>query len=683
MKRYFRVLRLLLIALTIILLPACSRADNLTCNYLPGIMNDFLANHYAMRFLDETIAAHTVDQMIKRLDTTKTLFYEADVVKLRRDLIEMFGTIQEGKCTALTDVYSLLLKRAKENEQFVKEFLGAGYKLDESVEINTDIDKRPYPKTKAEKEDILRKFVHFQIANDLLADNSLAEAKKQLIHRYELQTKRLAERNPDKLIESFAEAFAVALDPHSAYMSPDSLEEFRIHMQLSLEGIGAMLSSENGFTIIEELVPGGGAERSGLIKPKDRIIAVAQEKEKPVNVIDMDLKEVIKMIRGKKGTRVTLTILRRGAKTDRFTVTIVRDKINLKEQEAKITYENRKVGKQKYLFGIIRLPSFYGEQKEGKSAYRDVKALLEEAKAKKVDGIVLDLSRNGGGLLNDAVRITGLFIDRGGVVATKNAEGRINILANGISSRETGNGMLKITGYPRENRAAVYTGPLVVLTSRLSASASEIVAGALKDYRRAVIVGADHTFGKGSVQRVEQLPRGLGGMRVTTDMFFLPGGTSTQKAGVAADVVLPGLFSNEDIGEQTLDYALPTQAIPPFVYTPANASVPYPPWRPVDPALVSYLAAKSKARVEKSKAFAEIVKTNQEIAAKKGIVRIADLRDETKKENLAKTDWSELRKKSKEREIPFDEEGVNILLDMIAMNPAATAAVSPSGDPTK
>jgi carboxyl-terminal processing protease len=209
--------------------------------------------------------------------------------------------------------------------------------------------------------------VQFQIENALLAGVDLAEAKKQQIHHYELQTMRVVERNPQKLILSAAEAFARALDPHTNYLSPENLEDLRIHMQLSLEGVGASLSSDNGFTVIEGLIPGGGAERSGLLKLKDKIIAVAQEGEKPVNVIDMDLHNIIKMIRGKKGTKVTLTILRQAEQTNRFDVTITRDRIDIKEQEAKIDYEFRTVGGRQYRFGVIDLPSFYGDEKENKS----------------------------------------------------------------------------------------------------------------------------------------------------------------------------------------------------------------------------------------------------------------------------------------------------------------------------
>ncbi|MBE0556148.1 MAG: PDZ domain-containing protein, partial [Proteobacteria bacterium] len=375
----------------------------------------------------------------------------------------------------------------------------------------------------------------------------------------------------EKLVTSIAQAFAQALDPHTSYLSSENLEDLRIHMQLSLEGIGAALSSDNGFTVIEELVPGGGAERSGLLKPKDKIIAVAQEGERPVDVSDMDLRSIIKMIRGKKGTQVTLTILRQAERTERFEATITRDKIDMKEQEAKIAYETGTVNGRRYRFGVIDLPSFYGDEKGNKSCYEDVKGLLAEAKQRHVDGIVLDLSRNGGGLLGEAVRLAGLFLGKGGIAATKNGNGQVTILANGSAAVTEGD-RRNVIAFPAEDPRALYTGPLVVLTSRLSASASEIVAGALKDYGRAVIVGSDRTFGKGSVQELTPLPRDLGGMKVTTGLYFLPGGTSTQMMGVEADVRLPVWFMLEDIGETALDYPLPVQAITPFLGVPGKAA---------------------------------------------------------------------------------------------------------------
>ena len=392
--------------------------------------------------------------------------------------------------------------------------------------------------------------------------------------------------------------------------------------------------------------------------------------------IDMDLRDVVKMIRGKKGTKVTLTILRQAEKMDRFAVTIVRDRIDIKEQEAKLTYETRRVGPREYVFGIIDLPLFYGGETDDKSCYEDVKGLLKKAKGKNVDGMILNLSRNGGGLLRDAVRIAGLFLDKGGVVATKDGQNNISILANGISSRQDREGKRSILSFPKEDPAAIYTGPLVVFTSRVSASASEIVAGALKDYHRAVIVGADHTFGKGSVQTLAHLPLGFGGMNVTIALYFLPGGTSTQKTGVAADIVLPGLFSYEEIGESALDYPLPTQTIAPFVYSPDGSPGSYPPWRLVNSSLIAILAAKSAARIAKDESFAEIIKTSKEIAGRKHIVRISDLRKENEKENAGKKPVRELQRKAKDQETPYVAEGVNILLDMITAQSAAATAAS-------
>jgi carboxyl-terminal processing protease len=640
-------------------------ARDLTCDRLPVLMEAFHESHYAIKSITPEIRTQAVDQMIKRLDPSKTLLYEADLDRLKPLLADLFTGAERGNCTSLKPVYDLLVARARENEAIVKKLLGPDFRPDRNVALNLDIDKRPYPKTSAEKQSLLRKIVLFQIENALLAGIEPAEAREQQIHRYELQTRRVIEQDPAELITTSAEAFARALDPHTSYLSAQNFEDLKISMNLSLEGIGAVLSSDNGFTIIEELIPGGGAEKSGLIKPKDKIIAVAQQGEKPVDVIDMDLRDVISMIRGKKGTRVTLTILRQANRKERFDVTIVRDKVDVREQEAKITFETRKANGKTYRFGVIELPSFYGGEKGGRSSYQDVKKLLAEARQKGVDGILLNLSRNGGGMLDEAVRLTGLFIGSGGVVAVKDSRAQETILANGRAAAPRANGRRNVIRFPAEDPRSVYTGPLVVLTSRMSASASEIVAGALKDYRRAVVAGSDHTYGKGSVQTLLELPWGLGAMKVTTALYFLPGGRSTQKAGVAADVRLPGLFALEDIGEASLDYALPGQAIAPFMGTPEKTAAS---WTPVDERLIAALAAKSQARVSRDAKFARIIKDNKEAAEKQGLIQLDDYRQSVKKENGGKNKLTlaEQRQKARDQYAPFINETVNILLDMIA-----------------
>ena len=662
---FLNLQRLPLILLLFLLLPVSSIAENnIPCNRLPMLMKGFLVNHYAMKNMTPAIQTHAVDQMLKSLDPSKTLLYESDLERLRPVLQKIFTSMQSGDCTPLRPVYDVLVTRARENEVIVKEILGPDYRVDDTVELNIDVNKRTSVKTAEQKRELLRKVLQFQIDNAMMTGIDLAEAKKQQIHRYELQTLRVIERNPEKLINSVANAFALALDPHTSYLSPENFEDMKIQMQLSLEGIGAVLSSDNGFTVIEELIPGGGAERSGLLKPKDKIIAVAQEGKKPVNVIDMDLRDVIKMIRGKKGTEVTLTILRQAKRTDRFDITILRDKIDITEQAAKITYETRTVDGRHYRFGVIELPSFYGDEKENKSCHEDVKNLLTQAQKSRVDGIVLDLSRNGGGLLNEAVRLTGLFIGAGKIVAIRDSREKVMILSNGSDGLQNEDDGREIIALPTDNPNAVYTGPLVVLTSRLSASASEIVAGALKDHHRAVIVGQDRTFGKGSVQTVIPLPWNMGGMKITTALYFLPGGKSTQKTGVEADVQLPIWFSLEDIGETELDYPLPAQSIAPFLNTPGSTT---PSWKPVKQPLLAKLAARSSARVAKNAKFAEIIKNNKEAAGKKGLIRLADLRKEIKDDDKKNKTSAELKQKARDQYIPFVEESVNILLDMVTM----------------
>lgn len=517
------------------------------CRDLPALFRVFMQQHYAIKKIDETLEKHTAWRFIEILDPSKNLLLASDVARLQAELPSTFTEASHGDCHQLDAAWALVIERSSEDQHIANEVLTPSFKVDDKTELVLDPDKRQFAKDGSERATRVRNMVHFQMSNYLGAGLAMDQAKRQLLHRYELIDKRLAERqNKGEIPSLWAEAFAEALDPHSAYMGPDELTDFEIALKLSLEGISAVLTTDDGFTVIQSLVPGGQAEKTGQLRPKDKIIAVAQENEAPVPTIDMDLGDVVKMIRGKKGTRVTLTVLREAKATKTFVVTIVRDKIDVSSQAAKITYETHKAGERTIKIGIIDLPSFYGGEKGGRSSFEDMKRLLGEARAQKADGIVLDLSRNGGGLLDDAVRISGLFIKRGAVVGTKSTDGKLSVLDDTDSEVE-------------------WAGPLAIVISRASASASEIVAGALHDYRRALIIGSEKTFGKGTVQVVVPMPAEIGALRVTTGMFFLPGGASTQLKGVPADITVPSVFDGFNMGEDKLEYALPAQSVAPFL----------------------------------------------------------------------------------------------------------------------
>lgn len=630
-----------------------AQAAPLRCGDLPLIVRGLNDRHYAEKSLRAELKARTAHQFIEQLDGQRTLLLQSDVARLEKELPEVFDSMRQGQCAVLDGVARLVAQRADEDLALATKVLGPTYALDESTEILLDPKKRGWPATAADRAALVTKFIHFQVSNYLNTGLTLEAAKKQLVHRYELSAKRVRERfATEDLPGMFAEAYAAALDPHSSFMSADVLEDFKISMRLSLEGIGAGLISDDGMITIETLIPGGQADKTGQLRPKDKIISVTQEGDKPVTVIDMDLRDVVKMIRGKKGTKVTLNILREGKDTQSFDVTIVRDKIDVKEQAAKIRYETRSASGKELKVGVIELPSFYGSSEAGgRSSYQDVKNLLLEAKKAKVDGVVLDLSKNGGGLLEDAVRISGLFISEGGVVATKDSSGKRDVLAD-------------------EDDETVYAGPLVVLTSPISASASEILAGALKDYRRALVVGSERSFGKGTVQTLEPLPGGLGALKVTTGMFFLPGGRSTQGAGVAADIKVPMLLDGLEVGERLLDYSLPPQNTDPFVSKQANAGDADDHWTPVSDAVVQSLAAKSAARVAKKAEFAEIKKEAEESAKNKGPVKLAEMRKKAKK-GTPEREKEDDRYKGLEAAVVA--EGVDILVDMLAAQQPQTA----------
>ncbi len=588
----------------VLILPTTARAA-LTCGDIPDLTTFFFQKHIAAHQLDEGIRSRTIQTYLKRLDPQRVFFLESERAELEASLRSLFLETRSSDCSRLRRLHQDVLGRNREIEGFVRGFVARDdYSLDTQASLLLDPDERGSPATKAERDELLRTLVHFQISNYLEADATLEEAKQRIIHRYELVTKRVAELSREDLYAQFLDAFANALDPHSSYLSNHVWEDFQIQMELSLEGIGVALTERDGYAVVEQVIPGGATDRASALEPGDRIVAVAEEGRDPVDIIDMALRDVVRLIRGRKGTRVQLTVLRQGESTERFKVAIQRDKIDLEQQAAKLRIESVETEGKTLRVGVLDLPSFYGGDRDPakRLGSRDVRRLLAQVRREKLDGLLLDLSRNGGGLLEDAVTISGFFIEEGGVVAVRDGGDRGRVL-------------------PDPDDSVLYDGPLVILTSRVSASASEILAGALKDYRRAVVVGDDHTFGKGTVQSLFPLRPGLGALKVTTGLFFRPGGSSTQHAGVAADVVTPSLFATDEFGESAQAHSLRAPSIDPFLENGARPRS----WKPVTNELLVELARRSEQRQTENEFFTTMREELAERKSEEGIVRLADL----------------------------------------------------------
>jgi carboxyl-terminal processing protease len=590
--------------------PAPTRAEaELSCKVIPELASQFLRRHVEHRRLTDELQVRTAQGYIRRMDPSKTLLLQSEVQDLEAELAQVFEKARKGDCSRLEKLQKELVTRYARLEGWVREEIEKDdFAVDPNTELVIDPGDRGHPLGESEQRDLLRRQIDFQLANYLSAGTPLDEAKERLVHRYELFTKRAHEVDTEDLYAGYLGAFASSLDPHSDYLSPDYYEDFQITMTLSLEGIGVALSSRDGYSIVERILPGGAANRTGGLRPEDRIIAVAQEDGEAVDVIDMALRDVVRLIRGKRGTPVRLTVLRKGATTERFDVEIVRDKIDLEEQAASLRYEMVPAGDRELKLAVIELTSFYGDKHPGRrQCAEDVARLLAQAQREGADGLLLDLSRNGGGLLDFAIEISGFFVDEGPIVAVRDRRGPLQVLVD-----------------PHED--VRFTGPIVVLISRASASASEILAGALKDYRRAVIVGDDHTFGKGTVQTVVPLPDGLGALKMTTAMFFRPGGLSTQRSGVRSDLVIPSLLNTERFGEGSQPHALPSQQVSPFLNAPTSSSEDIH-WRPVGEDTVQELARRSEERVEASEVFRTIERELAKNAARNGVVRVAEILD--------------------------------------------------------
>jgi carboxyl-terminal processing protease len=626
----------------------------LSCGDLRDLSTLLLQKHIRIHMMTPEVRSRAVETYVQRLDPQRLLYLLAEKQRLTERLEEAFLQLRSGECAKLRAIHEDAVARTREQEAYVRNFVGAeGYQLDTTVEIVLDPEKRGWPTSEEQRKSWLHAMLHFQVSNFLSAGEPLAEAKKRIVHRYELRTARLAKLERDELYAGFLDSLANALDPHSSYLTQDALDDFQIQMELSLEGIGVALSERDGYSVVEQVIPGGAADRIGKLQPQDRIVAVGEDEQVPVDIIDMPLREVVNKIRGKKGTRVHLTVVREGEKAERFHVAIVRDKIDLEEQAAKLRLETVEREGARLKLAVIELPSFYGDGNgdPGKrQGSRDVQRLLEEAKREKAQGLLLDLSRNGGGLLDDAVRISGFFVKRGGIVAVQSSEERTRVLED-------------------PDGALVWDGPLVLLTSRVSASASEILAGAMKDYRRAVVVGDAETFGKGTVQSLIPLRPGLGALKITTGLFFRPGGASTQHAGVAADVVLPSLLTEDLVGERTQPHSLRVDGIKAFVSSSANGDRDGERFAPLSDPIVSELARRSQQRISGSELFKEIEAQVAKRKADDGVVRLSELLAEQEQEK-AKNGGEQAAanpEAADDAATPQLEEALHVLADLVQL----------------
>ena len=551
---------LLRLALLLFLFPSFLAAQDekqkLTGPVIKGIVEQFVSMHYAQKPLDDEMSAKIFKLYLNRLDPAHYYFLAADVNEFQKYETRIDDMLLRGKVKLALEIFERFKVRLSERLAMMEEFLAEDFDFSRDANWTLERDDLPYPETTEEARKIWRTKIKFDLLTLKLADTSIKDGKERLMKRVRGMWKDFSQYENDDVVSIFLNSMAAAYDPHSSYLAAQDLKNFDISIKLSLEGIGAVLRWEDGYTVVNSIVPGGAAARHGKLKADDRIIAVAQGEEAFESVIDMRLNNVVQLIRGKRGTKVGLQILRKTKKGfDTLKLVIVRDKIILKDGEARMQIfvhpspEENKTAQETNRIGVIKLPSFYVDfndrrknPKNYKSSSRDVKKHLKEFVRENVDGVILDLRSNGGGGLDEAINMAGLFIGHNPVVIVRQSGGR------------------RVTVH-RSRERAVYDGPLLIMLNRYSASASEILAGAMHDYQRAILAGDTTTFGKGTVQNIFQLPEGYGALKVTIAQFYRVSGWSTQNRGVETSLVLPSLYNARDIGESTLDNALPWRSI--------------------------------------------------------------------------------------------------------------------------
>jgi carboxyl-terminal processing protease len=519
--------------------------------------------HYSRHKLDDSVSKKVLTQYLQDLDPNKLFFTQAEIDKLNAQYATTLDdAILAGDLDPARQIFALYKANVTARVASNKKLADKKFDFKTKEVVALDRKDAPWPKDKAEEDDLWRKRVEAELLQETLNEHAVDPPAKTVKRRQDQLLRNLTEMDDESIISGFLGALARSYDPHSEYMSPSELANFEIEMKKSLDGVGAVLQSEDGYAKIKEIVPGGPADLEGHLKVNDRIAAVAQGDAPFEDVVDMKLDKVVEKIRGKRGTTVRLQVIP-GSATDpskREVIAIRRDEVQLKEQKAsaEIIDLTRPNGRPLRL-GWIELPSFYADlghsdEADAVSTTKDVSLLLNRLKKEGIEGLVIDLRRDGGGSLEEAINLTGLFIPKGPVVQSKDSNGKVSV------------------SYDKNARAS-YDGPMIVLTNRLSASASEIFAAALQDYGRAVIVGDERSFGKGTVQTMLDIGRFMpffslgasdaGALKLTINKFYRVLGGSTQLEGVKSNIVLPSLTDNPEIGEGALPNPLPYDEVAP------------------------------------------------------------------------------------------------------------------------
>ena len=595
-------------------------------------------NHYRKIQLNDSLSSAILDAYLEEIDNNKTYFLAADIQSFERYRFSLDDLTRNEDVSPAFDIYRVFKTRFNERMDYVMNELVArdfDFSLDEYYD--TDREHEPWAVTKEALDETWRKIIKSQALSLKLAGKSKEEISDVLRKRYQRFIKNMTQFNSEDVFSLYMNALSESYDPHTNYLSPKASDLFKQSMSLSLEGIGARLQSENDYTKIFEIVPGGPAQKSGKLKPDDLIIGVGQgEDGEMIDVVGWRLDEVVKLIKGPKGTKVRLQLLPApdGVNGTPQEITLVREKIKLEDQAAKKDIIQYHAGNKSLKLGVISLPSFYMDfdayQKGDpnyRSTTRDVKKLIQELQKEGVEGIVMDLRNNGGGSLSEAIDLTGLFIKDGPVVQVRNSINKVEV------------GM-------DDDKTLFYGGPLVVVTNRFSASASEIFAGAIQDYQRGVIVG-ESTYGKGTVQTVIDLKRFIndkeevGELKLTFQKFYRVTGSSTQNKGVSPDIQLPSALTGTQYGESSNLSALPWDVI---------NSIPFQKASSVDQKLLAGLSKSYQNRVKTDSALKNYIRDTEVLKNNLRDTKIS-LNEEKRKLEIADAEKRKLANKGMETEV--------------------------------